>query len=107
MSTKGETVTFTCQAAGKPFPNISWYFNDIPINESDKHLISTKPLNSTSSNSTLTVKSVLSSDVGTYTCYATNEISTDASSGVLSVTGMVIFMCLCCFNIVSSIFVYT
>ena len=83
------SVNFTCQATGEPVPTISWYFNDVPVNMStDKHNISTMSVNVTSINSRLIVKSVESSDVGTYTCKATNILSTDISSGVLSVNGM-------------------
>ncbi|XP_065912639.1 striated muscle preferentially expressed protein kinase-like isoform X2 [Dysidea avara] len=84
---EGYSVNFTCQATGEPVPTISWYFNDVPVNMStdDKHNISTMSVNETSINSRLIVKSVKSSDVGTYTCKATNILSTDNSSGVLSV----------------------
>ena len=86
---KGYSVNFTCQATGEPVPTISWYFNDVPVNMStDKHNISTMSVNVTSINSRLIVKSVESSDVGTYTCKATNILSNDISSGVLSVNGM-------------------
>jgi len=86
---EGYSVNFTCQATGEPVPTISWYFNDVPVNMStDKHNISTMSVNVTSINSRLIVKSVESSDVGTYTCKATNILSTDISSGVLSVNGM-------------------
>ena len=44
-------------------------------------------LNTTTISSTLTVISVQSSDVGTYTCNATNVVSSDTSSGVLTVNG--------------------
>ena len=90
IQSEEDTVTLTCQAAGEPIPNISWYFNDVPVNKSNKYQMSTKPLNYTSSNSILTVKIVKSSDVGTYTCYATNGMSSAMSSGILSVTGMCI-----------------
>ena len=95
---EGYSVNFTCQATGEPVPTISWYFNDVPVNMStdDKHNISTMSVNETSINSRLIVKSVKSSDVGTYTCKATNILSTDISSGVLSVNGM--WSCICMKN---------
>ena len=90
--TEGSAVTFTCHAIGEPtIPMISWYFNDIPVNESDKYDISTDKLNNTTIGSNLTVKSVKSSDMGTYTCYAANEKSSDKTSGVLLVSGMTIY----------------
>ena len=85
---EGYSVSFSCQATGEPVPTISWYFNDVPVNMSNKHNISIITVNMTSINSILIVKGVGSSDVGTYTCNATNILSTDISSGVLSVNGM-------------------
>jgi len=85
--TEGDIVIFTCKATGDPIPNISWYFNDVPVNKSNKYQILTETLNYTTSESALTVKSLESTDVGTYTCYATNGVSADMSSGILSVTG--------------------
>ena len=35
----------------------------------------------------ITIMNVESSDVGTYTCNATNVVSSDTSSGVLTVNG--------------------
>ena len=89
-SNKGDTASFTCQATGGPVPTICWYFSDMPINESNamKYTISeTSLLNTTTISNTLTVMSVQSSDVGTYTCIATNVVSNDTSSGVLTVNG--------------------
>ena len=89
--TKGDVVTFTCQATSEPISNdIIWSFNGIPVNESNKYHISTQPLNYTTITNTLTIMNVESSDVGTYTCYATNGESMDMSSAVLSVNGMYI-----------------
>ena len=52
-----------------------------------KYTISMMSLNITTNSSTLTIMNVQSSDVGTYTCNATNVVSTDTSSGVLTVNG--------------------
>ena len=78
-----DLATFTCQATGKPVPTISWYFNDVMINESDanKYMIISTSLNTTTTENTLTVYNVTSSDVGTYTCNATNTIGSDISHG--------------------------
>ena len=87
--TKGDVVMFTCQATSEPISNsIIWSFNSIPVNESNKYHISTQLLNYTTITNTLTIMSVDSSDVGTYTCHAANGESTDMSSAVLSVNGM-------------------
>ena len=87
---EGTTATFTCQATGEPVPTIGWYFNDAPVNNDtnvDKYDISETSVNTTTINSTLTIMSVESFDVGTYTCNATNVVSSDTSSGVLTVNG--------------------
>ena len=83
-------ASFTCQATGEPVPTISWYFNGIPISNDtdvDKYDISETSVNTTTINSTLTIMSMESSDVGTYICNATNVVSSDTSSGVLTVNG--------------------
>ena len=84
---EGDTAFFTCQATGGPVPTISWYFNDILLADGTTHTISETSVNTTTINSTLTIMSVQSSDVGTYTCNATNVVSSDTSSGVLTVNG--------------------
>ena len=85
---KGDTASFTCQATGEPVPNITWYFNSTALDEANitKYTItiSVMSLNTTS---TLTIMNVQSTDVGTYTCNATNVVSSDTSSGVLTVNG--------------------
>ena len=74
---------------GEPVPNISWYFNDIMINVSDnssKYMIVSRSLNITTTENTLTVYNISSSDVGTYTCNASNVIGSVTSFGILTVT---------------------
>ena len=84
---EGENAFFTCQATGEPVPTISWYFNNTLLANGTEYTISEMSVNTTTINSTLTIMSVESSDVGTYTCNATNVVSTDTSSGVLTVNG--------------------
>ena len=87
---EGNTVSFTCQATGEPVPTISWYFNGAPVNNDtdvNKYNVMEMEVNTTTINSTLTIMNVESSDVGTYTCNATNVVSSDTSSGVLTVNG--------------------
>ena len=84
-----ENVTFLCQAVGEPVPDISWYFNGVMINVSDnssKYMIMSRLLNITTTENTLTVYNVTSSDVGTYTCNASNFIKNAETSGILTVT---------------------
>ena len=89
---EGDTASFTCQAAGESVPAISWYFNGTLLVNGLEHMISMMSLNDTTINSILTIINVESSDVGTYTCNATNEVSSDNSSGVLTVNGELIVL---------------
>ena len=87
---EGDTASLTCQATGEPVPTISWYFNITTLsNDSvvNKYEVLEREINTTTVSSTLTIMNVQSSDVGTYTCNATNVVSTDTSSGVLTVNG--------------------
>ena len=84
-----ENGSFSCQSVGEPVPDISWYLNDVMINVSDnsrKYMIVSRSLNITTTENTLTVYNVTSSDVGTYTCNASNIIGSVTSSGILTVT---------------------
>ena len=75
---------------GEPVPDISWYFNGVMINVSDnssKYMIVSRSLNITTTENTLTVYNVTSSDVGTYTCNASNIIRSVTISGILTVNG--------------------
>ena len=86
---QNENVTFLCQAVGEPVPDISWYFNGVMINVSDnssKYMIMSRLLNITTTENTLTVYNITSSDVGTYTCDSSNIIGSVASFGILTVT---------------------
>ena len=92
------TTSFTCQATGEPVPTISWYFNDVRVDVTNtaKYTVSVTSLNITTNSSALTIMNVLSSDVGTYTCNATNVVSSATSSGVLTVIGeFVLLKCSC------------
>ena len=88
---EGDVVSYACQATGGPVPTtITWYFNGTQVsNDTDvnKYEILLMKVNTTTISSTLTIMNVQSSDVGTYTCNATNVVSTDTSSGVLTVNG--------------------
>ena len=86
---KGNTASFICQATGQPIPTNIWYFNSTPVDEANtmKYTISMISLNTTTIRNVLTIMNVQSSDVGTYTCNATNVVSSDTNSGVLTVNG--------------------
>ena len=87
--TEGGIASFTCQTDGDPLPTISWYFNGAPLDESNttKYTITERQIPTTTNIDILTIMSVQSSDAGTYTCNATNVVSSDTSSGVLTVNG--------------------
>ena len=87
IQNKGQSAFFTCQVTGRPVPIISWYFKSTLLVNGAKYTISETSVNTTTLSSTLTIMSVESSDVGTYTCNATNVVSSDTSSGVLTVNG--------------------
>ena len=86
---EGDTASFICQVIGEPIPTITWYFNGTLVDEANtmKYTISMMPFNATTISSTLTILNVESSDVGTYTCDASNIVSSDTSSAVLTVNG--------------------
>ena len=84
---EGDTASFTCQATGEPVPTISWYYNGILLVNGAKYMITEMSLNTTTISNAIAIMSVESSDVGTYTCNATNVVSSDTSSGVLTVNG--------------------
>ena len=89
-SNETQSVNLTCQAVGEPVPDIGWYFNGTMINVSDnssKYMIMSRSLNITTTENTLTVYNVTSSDVGTYTCNATNVVGSDSTNRRLQVNG--------------------
>ena len=90
----GGNTSLTCQATGEPVPTISWYFNGALLADGATHTISETSVNITTINSTLTIMNVESSDVGTYTCNATNVVSSDTSSGVMTVNGELVILVL-------------
>ena len=79
-----DTVNLTCQAVGEPVPDISWYFNGVMINVSDngsKYMVTSKLINTTTAKNTLTIYNAVPSDVGVYTCTASNILGNDTSHG--------------------------
>ena len=94
VTSHNENVSFLCQAVSEPVPDISWYFNGVMINVSDnssKYMIMSRLLNITTTENTLTVYNVTSSDVGTYTCKSSNIIGNATSSGILTVTSKFLY----------------
>ena len=86
---EGETALFTCQATGIPIPKIGWFFNGSPveITNTKKYMISELLFNPNTKYGTLKILDADSSDIGTYTCNATNKNSSATSSARLAVNG--------------------
>ena len=82
------SVMFTCEAISEPSPNISWYFNDVIINQSDKYIIYAAGVPG-KVESSLTIINPVSSDAGTYTCHAENVVGSNNSFGILTVNGKI------------------
>ena len=81
-------VTFLCQAVGEPVPTITWYFNSsVSIKQNtSKYMIVSRSLNITTTENTLTVYNVTSSDAGIFTCESMNSVGETSKSGILTVT---------------------
>ena len=86
IENKTNSVTFTCEAIGEPSPTLSWRFNNVMINQSDKYIMHVAGVLG-KVESTLTTINPVSSDAGTYTCHAENVVGSDNSSGILTVNG--------------------
>ena len=84
MESGKNPVTFTCRATGAPLPSLSWYYNGNKINPSEAFEISISASGETVVESSLTIINPQSSDVGTYTCQAENNIGSAESSGMLT-----------------------
>ena len=81
---EGSNAVFICNFTGEPVSTIRWYFNGgLLQNDTTKYIIATYELQ---------VLSVQSSDVGTYTCNATNVVSSNTSSGILTVNGECVYV---------------
>ena len=86
---EGDTAFFMFKATGTPIPTLSWYFNGIPMEKvnTGKYMISEMTFNPITKNTTLAITNVELSDIGTYTCSASNIVSDYTSYGVLTVNG--------------------
>ena len=76
----GSSATFTCVAEAEPTPTFQWEFEGVVIMDVDRYDIDT-----TSTESALTISDVVASDDGTYTCSAENVHGRDFASANLQV----------------------
>ena len=80
-----QSASFSCNVTGEPTPTILWQFGDQEIMESSKYTISTTSSSGDIIVSMLTVSALMTSDAGTYTCYAENDHLNETASAVLTV----------------------
>lgn len=66
----GETVKLTCIVTGKPIPKVSWYHNDMPVQEA-KDVVISQNLEGVC---TLAISEVFPENAGEYTCRAANKV---------------------------------
>lgn len=82
----GETMTLTCTIVKGDLPvNITWLFNDFPIDKSSSDGMSIT--NVGKKNSMLNIDSVQAHNIGEYVCVASNKAGTGRYSTYLSVNG--------------------
>ncbi|KAG8590839.1 hypothetical protein GDO81_006933 [Engystomops pustulosus] len=61
-----EDISIFCRASGSPKPYISWHRNGKMLEENDKYSLR-------EDNTELTIRNIINSDAGSYTCRATNK----------------------------------
>lgn len=76
------SIDLPCVAQGVPQPSVSWKKDSVALVADGAHY-------STSPDGTLTVRQVALSDVGIYTCMASNVVGQDEASIHLQVQGEV------------------
>ncbi|XP_054084905.1 peroxidasin [Zeugodacus cucurbitae] len=62
----GKSITLECDADGKPFPNIIWYFNGNPLTTDERRILDNE-------NTELNINNAIKNDTGIYTCIAQND----------------------------------
>ena len=89
VAVQPNTATFTCSANGLSRPAISWLRlvngQQLTISQSSKYSIVTAPVGTQNVTSTLTVSNTAIDDAVSYTCNATNQAGSAASTGSLTV----------------------
>ncbi|XP_014217269.1 papilin isoform X2 [Copidosoma floridanum] len=75
-------ITLRCNATGYPPPRVTWYKNDVPLQEDDRIRIS--------ESNELTISPANSNDTGSYRCEGVNQYSNSAETVEIRVAGMYI-----------------
>ncbi|XP_072288278.1 neural cell adhesion molecule 2 isoform X2 [Pyxicephalus adspersus] len=73
-----EDITLFCRATGSPKPYITWHRNGRMIEENEKYLLR-------EDNTELTIRNIINSDAGSYTCRATNKAGVTEKQSFLQV----------------------
>lgn len=81
--TEGEQVKLRCKLEGQPLPEVTWYFNDTPVNQGDKYTII-----SDFYEFILIIPHASLDMAGTYTVKAKNQHGADSMSTQLTVEGV-------------------
>lgn len=79
---EGKMTRFDCRVTGRPYPEVTWYINQVPVNDDATHKI----LVNESGNHSLMITNVSRFDGGVVTCVARNksgEVATQAGLVVL------------------------
>lgn len=80
----GETVVFNCAAQGAFHPNITWLKDGMPFTNTSAKMI----LENTQESSELRIISVSETDIGKYSCLATNgNVEVSSQEAELSLKG--------------------
>ena len=88
-------IIFKCETFGEPVPNITWYFNYEEVSNGSKRNISTST-NGSLVECSLEIANPQLSDLGIYTCKASNVVINKQKLAVLTVNSKHLAM-LCVF----------
>ncbi|XP_039662848.1 sialic acid-binding Ig-like lectin 14 [Perca fluviatilis] len=68
----------SCDTLGNPSPTLQWYLDGLPVNDSDRFVISYEPLNDTGLRSIITVNQPQDRDLATMLCHSSNSLGSAA-----------------------------